>query len=60
MIPLDEKNMLAFTERQFERYWNMVFGELGLDKYLDYVASSYPEVREALRKRLKKTQARNN
>jgi len=30
--------MLAFTERQFERYWSTVFRELGLDKYVEYVA----------------------
>src|SRR5437773_2335832 len=39
IVPSDGNRMLAFTDRQFERYWNMVFRELGLDKYLDYVTS---------------------
>jgi hypothetical protein len=52
--PLDSKRMLAFTDRQFERHWDMVFKELGLDKYLEYVAAAYPELLENVKRKLKK------
>jgi len=45
--------MLAYTEQQFERYWGMIFSELGLDKYLEYVASAYPEVIQEARAKIK-------
>lgn len=51
--PLDTKKMLAYTDRQFERYWGMIFRELGLEKYIEYVASSYPEVIEKIRRKVR-------
>lgn len=53
VIPLDNRRMLAFTGRQFERYWNGIFHELGLDKYLEYLASTYPELQKRLAERVK-------
>ncbi len=52
--PLDSKRMLAFTDRQFERYWGMIFRELGLDKYLEYVAAAYPEIIKEARRKVKR------
>ena len=52
--PLDSKRMLAFTDRQFERHWDMIFKELGLDKYLEYVAAAYPELLDNVKRKLKK------
>ena len=42
--PFNKLTMLAFTDRQFEGYWSMIFKELGIEKYLAYVMDSYPEV----------------
>ena len=53
VIPLDHKSMLAFTERQFERYWNMISRELGLDKYLEYVSAAYPQLQKKAAEKVK-------
>ncbi len=52
--PLDSKKMIAYTDRQFEHYWNMVFRELGLEKYFEYIAAEYPEFIARVTQRLKK------
>lgn len=52
--PIDAKRMLAFTSQQHERYWNMIFKELGFDKYLEYVTAEYPELIERVKRQLKK------
>jgi hypothetical protein len=56
--PIDSKKMLAYTDRQFERYWGMIFREFGLDKYLEYVASAYPEVIAEARRKVKRLSRR--
>lgn len=56
--PIDSKKMLAYTDRQFERYWGMIFRELGLDKYLEYVASAYPELIAEARRKVKRLSRR--
>jgi hypothetical protein len=45
--------MLAFTDRQFERYWGMILRELGLDKYLEYVAAAYPEIIDEAKRKIR-------
>jgi hypothetical protein len=54
VVPLDGNRMLAFTDRQFERYWKMVFRELGLDKYLDYATSFHPDWIATVRGKVRK------
>jgi hypothetical protein len=56
--PIDSKTMVAYTDRQFERYWGMIFRELGLDKYLEYIAASYPEVINEARRKVKRLSRR--
>ncbi len=52
--PLDSRKMLAFTDNQFERHWTMIFKELGLEKYFEYVAAEYPEFIQRVREKLEK------
>ena len=51
--PLDTRKMLAYTDRQFEWFWGMIFRELGLGKYLEYVASNYSEIIEEAKRKFR-------